>query len=207
MTSLSLTPKKREFLQRFYKAEILPTLDQYWTEVYQLRVEQDSWPVDAPLVDLFKPFRPRPKRGEEENKVIGCIIPVEDARPFWECVLALYVIYKPEMWENEGRVARQFLDFLPKTLQPENLNQEVLKWLHEIAEGRQELSLWTYPVEVTIAIKILFLMASNYPKSPQQLKDFNDQVEKWKDQAMEEDGKRLKPWEDEYKEILEEDDV
>ncbi len=203
MTSLS--SNQREFLRRFYEAEILPVLDKYWVEVFKLRVENNSWPVDAPLVDLFKPFRAVPKVGEE--KTISSVIPVEDARPFWECVLALYPLFKPDLWENEGRVARQFLDFLPKTLQPVNLNQEVLAWLHEVAEGRQELAFWTYPVEVKMSIKILFLMASNYPKTPLQLKQFNDQVEKWKDQAMEEDGKLLKHWEDEYKEILEREDV
>lgn len=203
----SLNPRKREFLRKFYAAEILPVLDLYWTDVYKLRVERESWPVDAPLVDLFKVQRPRPKKGDEENKVLECIVPVEDARPFWECVLALYVLFCPEQWENEGRVARQFLDFLPKTLQPTNLNQSVLKWLHEVAEGRQELSFWTYPTECVISIKIIFLMAANWPSSPLQLDAFNEQTVLWTDQAMETDGKRLKPLEDTYKEIMEEEDV
>jgi len=203
----SLNPRKRNFLRRFYEKEIIPVLDQYWKEVFHLRVDQDSWPLDAPLVDLFKVYRPRPEKGDEENKVLSCVIPVEDARPFWECVLALYVLFCPTQWENEGRVARQFLDFLPKTLRPVNLNQEVLKWLHEVADGRQELMFWTYPTECKISIKLLFLMASNYPTSNLHLDAFNKQVTEWTDQAMEVDGKALKEWEDEYKEILEEEDV
>lgn len=192
----------RIFLQKYYMAEIRPLLDQYWMNVFYMRTENDCWPIDAPLVDVFKPIQIVDKKTGE--KTLNCVIPIEDARPFWDVILAFYPLFKPDMWPDEGRVARQILDRLPKLLEPINLSLEVVKYLQQVAEGQQCVMFYRHPIEFKCTIKVFFLMAANWPASEDEetWKSFEEQIEKWKDQAIEDEEKNHHHWEIEWKKIL-----
>ena len=176
-------------------------LDPYWKDVCEFRVGGDKWTTRSPLVDLFKPIQLLPDK-ENPEKRLACIIPIEDVAHFWDVVLAFYPLFRPDLFESEGHVARMIREFLPKSLQPLNLTPEVVKYIHEMAEGERQCAYWTNWNNLYCAIRVLQLMCVNWPKKDEDFPKFNEQVEKWKDQCIEEESKELKAWEDEWVEIL-----
>ena len=202
---MELSNKRRYFLQNFFMSEIKPLLENYWEKVYELRVKDDSWPKDAPLVDLFKPMQIIDKNTGE--KTLNCIMPLEPARPFWDAFLAFYPLFKPDLFPSEGHVARMILDFLPQTLKPVNLVPHTYIYLTQISQGLDSSNFWNYPIEFVPAIKILQLMAINYPKEDSEIPEFEEKVQKWHEQAYEEESVRLAEKEKEFQNILKEEEI
>lgn len=190
----------------------MPQLDEYWTKVFDLRVNQGCWTTRAPLVDLFKTVQlcsPDKKGLRFDNKAHGkelaCIIPIEDARSFWEAVLAFYVIYRPELFENEAQVAKMLIHFMEHELklEPQGLTQDVVQFLHVVAHGQYSLVFWEYPVETFIAMRVLQMAAASQQsfatEGAQQM-----QINIWAEQAFKVEGERLKETEDEFKQLFNE---
>lgn len=190
---MNLNQSEKVFLREFFWEEIKPLFEEYWIKVFELRKREDKFLLNSPLVDLFKVI--------QSNKEMKCVIPLPDCRPFWECVLAFYLLWREDLYESPARLADMILKTLPTILQPENLSKDILAFLFRLANHLDDLHFFQNPIEFVPSIKVLFLMSANYPKSENELPHFNEQVEKWTNQAVEEEGKRLENFEKKWREI------
>lgn len=196
---MNLSESKKIFLRKFFLAEIKPLLEDYWMLVIDKRVNGDEFFLDSPLVDLFKPVQTMDPKTKERS--IHCIIPLPDCRPFWEVVISFYLLWREDIYHSPAHIAKMILAKLPEILRPENLSNDIVKFLLRLAEREDDLVFLQHPIEFVPSIKILHLMSANFPQKVSELAKFNDQVELWKKQALEEESVRLKDFEKEWLEL------
>jgi hypothetical protein len=195
----------RTFLQTFFLQCILPLLDPYWANLFRQRANDDLKTTELSVCnDFFKPIQvvTDEKKGSKE---IMCVIPVEDAKPFWDVCISFYPLFFPKIFDTPAYTALLLLRMLKDILKPMNLNNDVMTYLIQLAEGQTHPGFFKYPMEYVCAIKVLHLMAVNYPSqnpTKEKLDEFNQNVEKWKDQAIAEETINLKEWEEKWQKLL-----
>lgn len=80
-------------------------LPEGWIKTFQNRIDSNQWKESSIWVDCFKlaEYRDAPKQDGKLMVTFACEIP--QARPFYDIILGLYVLFKPEVYKDTETAA------------------------------------------------------------------------------------------------------
>lgn len=123
-------------------------METYWEKLFELRIEQEKWSEISPFGDAFEKRRGETDEASKDPKyayvTFASLIPA--CRPYWDMVMGLYVLLKPQVYLSLQVVAffmykeimrcGDILKLDPTQFQ--NFSEIQLGYIKCLAEGERE---------------------------------------------------------------------
>jgi hypothetical protein len=209
-----LTPNQREFLKYFASKFIYKKLDSNWQNIFDIRTGRKPPPIeefvfaneDPPIKDCFTytPVYEDPKK--RMNGSLKHFCTVSPIKAFWEFTLAFYPLFFPEVFPDQGFVAKRILSFFPDMeLDPrgvENFPATVWVFLTRWKEGKPPgSSYFTHPIETFVAMHLVLWTQQFQKMPPEEVYKLEDMLI---ESLYEKEEKELKDWEERWEKLKKE---
>lgn len=128
---------RMQFVSLVEKVVLPNILEDYWTKIFQHRNATEEWTERSPFVDCFKMAM---LPGDKEM-VWMCLVP--QLRHHWDTILAIYHLYRPDLYPSVNTVALYIYTQLEQAEVAlggyKNYNDDIHTYLRKIAFAEGEI--------------------------------------------------------------------